>query len=220
MTKKLHTQYYSKDGTWLPGVTTILNEWSEGYKALANWQIKQTKLGNNADAVGKHAADIGTCAHYLVYCHVLGIQPNLDQFSKEVQGPAKICFRGFKKWERQHKPIYLFTELEVVSNRFMYGGTIDMGVIVDGSFGILDIKTGGAYTKHRAQLVAYGMAWVEMWNEFITDDYITALDMPEYYLLQLNKNKVGFSYHVLGGLDVEWKIFTKCNDIYQLKKEL
>jgi len=228
MNTKQHTCPPFKDGEWLPGVTTILNEWSEGYGAISGWQLKQANLGNDPKEVSRFAMLKGTCVHYLVDCHIMGIKPDLDGYPASVIKPAKIGFRGFKKWEKLVKPTYLFTELETVSNQHGYGGTIDIGAIIDGEFGILDVKSGGTYTKHRLQLAAYGESWWEMaveWFGLASRDSLDYWDIkekwyPEFHILQLNLNKVGYTFHTLGSLDTEWQIFQRLLEIRNLKKSL
>jgi len=219
MSTKLHTQYANKNGQWLPGVTTIINEWSEGYKALANWQIKKVKEGEDPNLVARHAADKGTCAHYLIYCHILGMEPDTSSYAPDVLKPAKVALRSYKKWEKVCNPTILFTELEVVSEEFQYGGTIDLGLFYDGEFGVLDIKTGGTYTKHRLQLVAYVVALVEMLSEIcFVDNW--GFRHPNFHLLKLHTESVGYEFHTLTALNIEWEIFKHLRAIYDLKKQL
>ena len=104
---KAHTRYYTKDGKQVPGTTTVLNLLNK--PQLVKWANNLGLQGIDSSKYRDKAADIGTCAHLLVQCHLSGEKPDLSLFSKDTIDQAENALISFFEWEKSHeiKPIEL-----------------------------------------------------------------------------------------------------------------
>lgn len=151
---RAHTRYELEDGTRVPGATTVLSILAK--PALIPWA---NRLGLQGIDVGKYVdelADAGTCAHYLIECHLGGIEADLAPFSDEQVGLARNSLSKFFEWEEQNKPEVVASELPLVSEKYGYGGTIDLIAVIRNRLEVVDFKTAkGLYPEHAHQLAAY-----------------------------------------------------------------
>lgn len=150
---KAHTRY-EIDGVQVPGTTTVLSVLAK--PALVPWA---NRLGLQGIDVGKYVdelADAGTCAHYLIECHLGGIEPDLSPYSGEQISLARNSLAKFYEWEEQNKPEVVASELALVSKKYGYGGTIDLIAVIRKRLEVVDFKTAKAlYPEHAHQLAAY-----------------------------------------------------------------
>ena len=93
---RAHQRYKLENGTIVPGVTTIIGShlgWNKN--ALIAWARKEALAGNDPNKVRDHAADIGTCAHYLIECYFKNTEPDMSEYSALVADKAENCFIAF-----------------------------------------------------------------------------------------------------------------------------
>jgi len=139
---------YDVDGVWYPRVTKIVDIKSKPqlYKFYA-------EMNNFAasEAVKNKSADEGTKIHEVVEQILLGQSPTLDP---EI-APAIEAFTDFFHQKHiQADPDYI--EKRVANHDEKYAGTIDAVALIDGKFGVLDIKTSKAiYRDYNLQTSAY-----------------------------------------------------------------
>lgn len=200
--------YRNADGKRLKGVTTILNVLNK--PALVGWAYKQGKDNLPLYESRDKAANAGTLAHSFIEHHLKGLpEPSRDGLPKDVIDKAESCFLAFLDWERAHQFGMVQSELSLVSEIYQYGGTIDIGAIVN-ELGIVDIKTSkGVYFTMQVQISAYG----NLWNEHFPDRPIKG-----YHLLRLG-DQGDFAHHYWPNLDKEWEVFKACLTIQRILDE-
>lgn len=210
--KSAHTKYYVNKKK-VASVTTIIGNnlgWNKG--ALIGWSRKMALSGQDPNVIKKEAASIGTLTHKMVENYILEKPINTFIYSEEDIAKATVGFKAFLDWEKIVKPIYLNTEIQLVSKEFLYGGTIDLIVDVAGHIGILDLKTSNnIYKEHIIQLAAYRNLYTENHGPV---DYCA--------ILKLDKVTGKFTYHFITNekLDKAFEAFEYCLKLSQLKEEL
>lgn len=209
---KQHTVYKDGSGKRVPGVTTITGVLNK--PALVNWANNLGLQGIKVSAYVDDLATIGTLAHYMVQCHIEQRIINPDNYTPNQIVSATRCFDKFLRWEKQHEVEYIFSEKQLVSDKLKVGGTLDIFAKVDGVWMLLDIKTCKAiYSDHYLQ-VGGGYSLLLEENLIPYEDVCIiriGRDDAEGAEAEVKKvpNVVGYQ-----------KLFKKCNEIYQLKKEL
>ena len=124
--------------------------------ALVAWANRLGLQGIDSTKYVDELADAGTCAHYLIECHLGSIEPDLTSFSDEQIGMARNSLSKFYEWEAQNKPEVVASELGLVSEKRRFGGTIDLIARIRNRLEIVDFKTSkGLYPEHVYQLAAY-----------------------------------------------------------------
>lgn len=201
MKTKAHQRYKTKDGAIVPGATTIIkNNLGWNKQALLGWMRREALRGNDPYKMRDKAADIGTIAHYLCECDAKGIKPDLSEYAPADVEVAENCFLGYLDWKKQHNAKIVKTELQLVSEKYKFGGTIDTICTINGGELVLgDIKTSsGIYPTHKIQVAAYYNLALE-----------TGYDLKEAFLLHFDK-KGNFAVHKIRELDYYWEIFKDC----------
>ncbi|MEW6016458.1 MAG: hypothetical protein AB1760_00125 [Pseudomonadota bacterium] len=208
---KAHTTYRLADGTRVAGTTTVLAVLAK--PALVKWA---NQIGLQGVEVGKYVdalADIGTLAHALITHDLGGPAPDLAAYSPEAIDKAENAFIKYLDWRKQHNVEPVFVERPLVSEKFRYGGTLDVYAHIDGAPAIIDIKTSKRiYSEHIHQVAAYRQLAVE--NGF---------DVDHVRILQVGRtDDEGFTERVvsLAELRRHWQIFRCCLTIYRLQTEL
>ena len=206
---KIHTVYKAAGGKRVPSVTTILGVL--GKPALIHWAWKMGCDGLDYREVRDDAASVGTLAHYLIMCHLKGIEPDASEYSEQDVNRAENCLIKYWDWEKGHKIEPILVETPLVSEEFGYGGTIDFFGNIDGQPTLVDHKTGKAiYDDFFFQLAAYEQLLAEAgYNWEVTKILRIGRDEDE-----------GFEERSVGKLDKQWEIFLACKKIYELKKEI
>jgi len=209
---KAHQRYRSKKGFIVPGVTTIISQLDK--PALVPWAWKLGMEGIDYRKVTQQAADIGTITHKLIECFLLGQNPGpLDEFPLRSVQQAQVAFHNFEEWWTQQGFETVGAEIQLVNEKYLYGGTIDNVARrkADNRYIVLnDVKTSKAiYPEMIVQLAAY---W-RMWDSVHPDQKISAAN-----IIQLNKETGAIAFHpILGDLDTEWQIFQHLRDLYELR---
>jgi hypothetical protein len=159
-------RYKLADGTVVPSVTTILGRF-KNCGPLMHWAWKEGCEGRNYRETRDKAAGIGTLAHALVEHQWRNPNEEFDwepvkaQYSAEDIEKARKAFGAYEEWARQTNLQVVEGEMPLVSERYKFGGTMDM-VLLGGKRAIGDVKTsGGIYGDYLAQIAAYGLLWDE-----------------------------------------------------------
>jgi hypothetical protein len=206
---RAHTKYRLKDGTLIPGVTTVLGVLAK--PALIKWANNLGLQGIDSNKYVDAAARIGTLAHYLVECHLAKTEPVLDDYSKSEIDQAENAFLKYLEWEKQHDVRVVFSEIPLVSEIYGYGGTIDCYASIDGKPGLLDFKTGKAiYNEHLIQLAAYK----QLLNE---GDHI----VDSVRIIRIGRTEdEGFEEKQVYNLSKHWELFRHLLEVYKLQKAI
>lgn len=148
--------YTLKDGTKVPGTTTICGAYKDS-GGLIHWAWNQGKKGLDYRETRDKAGDIGTLIHAAIEARLNGealIIPTPPEGLK--------AFNAFLEWERQNKIQIIEQEVQLVSEEFKYGGTLDAVGRIGDQHVLLDWKTSkGVYKNYLLQLAAY----TRLWNE-------------------------------------------------------
>lgn len=211
MKTKAHQRYKTKDGTIVPGVTTITGILDK--PALIYWAWDLGMKGIDYKKFKDDKADIGTLAHDMIICHLLGTTPNLDDYTKNQIGQAENALISFFEWENGKNIQVIHAEKALVSEEFKYGGQFDILAVIDGISTLLDIKTGKAiYPEMVIQLAAYDQLINEQINGVVKSAKILRVGRDE---------TEGFDVRdFTDKLTPAWRIFKHLLGIYQLRKEL
>ncbi len=212
--------YHTKDGTRVPGVTTIVGRFKDS-SALMFWAFKQGKLGKERlYEEAETAADIGTVAHELVEASIRGdlttpkFQEILAQLpDEEAQKRARGAYGAYCAWVEQSKLIIVEQEIPLVSEQYRFGGTPDAIGEIDGNLCLVDWKTSNSvYQDYLIQLAAYK----QLWEENNPERPITS----GFHLCRFSKEHGDFAHHFFPTLDEGWRMFELLREAYDIDKQL
>lgn len=208
MSTKIHQVYKNKNGIAVPGVTTILGMLDK--PALLHWAWDLGIKGEDYRKVRDKAGNIGTIAHYLIECHVNKLEPDLSEYSPKNVETAQMAFEAYLEFAAKNDVVIISTEMQLVSNKYNYGGTIDCYCKLNGKYALLDFKTSsGLYPEMRCQVSAYE-------NLLLENGY----PVEEVHLLRIDKEKGEFHHHRIDNTKKEWTLFKLLAKAYPLKKAI
>src|SRR5689334_12895584 len=120
-----HQRYYSADGEWLPGVTTIVRVLGFNTDVLVRWANREGLEGKETGKIKDETAAIGTLAHHFVECLLANKEPDVRDYSDNQIQRASYALRGFHEWLKEHELNVHLVESRLVSEQYRFGGTID-----------------------------------------------------------------------------------------------
>ncbi|MEK7193532.1 MAG: hypothetical protein AAB652_01965 [Patescibacteria group bacterium] len=139
---------YIIDGVWYPRVTKIIS--IKAKPALLRFYGEAVNFRAAQNVTEKSAAE-GTLVHEAAEAILLGKDPEVDLSIK----PSIDAFRIFFE-ERNIQSAPEWVERRIFHTDHRYAGTIDALALIDGKFGVLDIKTSqGIYRDYNLQTAAY-----------------------------------------------------------------
>ena len=208
---KAHIRYKTKDGSIVPGVTTVLGLLNK--PALVRWANNLGLQGVDVSKYVDDKADIGTLGHLLITDALQGIKTDTSDFTKKQIDRAENCALSFWEWEKEH-PIReaIIVETPLVSEAHRFGGTLDLLVKINGTQELIDLKTGsGIYPEHLYQVAALKVLLEE--NGYQVDK-CRVLNIPR-------AETERFAEQVLTPQDLKvgWEIFFHLLNIYYLRKK-
>jgi hypothetical protein len=212
--------YQLKDGTKVPGTTTIIGRFKES-GGLLQWAFKQGQSGKrHLYEEAEKAADIGTCAHAMVEMRINGktddeIDAYLATSLPDVSATwrARSAFRAYEAWAKNFSVRIIAQEVQLVSETYKYGGTPDAIGVVGNALCLLDWKTSNSvYTDYLIQLAAYR----HLWEENNPEQPITG----GFHLLRFAKEHGDFAHHYFPNLDNAWRQFLLFREAYEIDREL
>lgn len=214
--------YRLRDGTEVPGTTTITNRFMDK-SALLHWAFKQGKSGarslyqKSADAL-----DIGTVVHGAAELALKGRPHDEIEAYIRVSLPdeamrtnALKAYEQFSEWRSTFRVSAYKQEISLVSERHRYGGTLDIMANVGNELGMVDLKTtstGKPYPDHLVQLAAYKGLWDE--------NYPTERLTGGFHLILLPKNGSKFAHYYYPQLRKAWSTFILYRQAYDMDREL
>lgn len=202
--------YQLKDGTRVPGVTTILGRFKEA-GGLIHWAWQLGKEGKDYREVRDEAASAGTMAHEAVEAFIRGL-PVKFEGPEETVAKARKSFEAFHEWADRSQLRADKTELPLVSERYRFGGTFD-AILVGGKRAMGDWKTSNSiYPEYLCQVAAYGI----LWEENFPDEPITG----GYDLIRFDKTYGDFTHKHWDELESAKRAFLLMRELYELDKEL
>lgn len=184
-----HPVYRSADGTRLPSVTTINKLLSiGGNEGLLYWANQLGLEGKTLEDGRKTAADVGTLAHAAVEASLKNQPFDIEALGLTDEQATMVvsCLAEWERWRARSRLNIVASEVSLVSERMLYGGTLDCIAEIDGQLSVLDLKTGGAiYPEMLMQVSAYG----ELWKE------ARGGEIQEYHLVRVGKADASFHHH-------------------------
>ena len=205
--------YHLKDGRRVPGTTTVINRFKDS-GGLIYWAWSEGKAGRDFRETSKTAADAGTLAHAMVEAHIKKLpDPALDGIPDEIKIKATSAFLAYMEWEAQSKLEILETEIQLVSEKYEFGGTPDAIGYLNGKLSVVDWKSSNAvYADYLIQMAAYKQLWLE--------------NRPDYpvhggfHLCRFSKEHGDFAHHYFPNLDEAWEQFVLFRRAYDIDKQL
>ena len=159
---------YEIDGAWYPRVTKIID--IKAKPALYRFYAEMNSF-NEGEAIKKQSATEGTLIHEIVEQILIGQSPVIDPSI----APAIEAFLELRE-NRNIQVDEQFVEKQIVHFDERYAGTLDALALIDGKFGVLDIKTSQAiYRDYNLQTAAY-MAAVQNEHKNIQTRWILRID--------------------------------------------
>src|SRR3989344_3058525 len=142
------------DGVWYPRVTKILDIKSK--PALDNF-FKEMGSFESAEEVKNKSAEEGSLVHEVAQKLLTG---------RDVEIPLELtsAMQDLLLFNEERKMVLdpEHIERQIWSRSHRYAGTVDALAIIDGKFGVLDIKTSpGFYPEYNLQTAAYVTALKE-----------------------------------------------------------
>lgn len=160
--RKAHVIYKAADGERLPGTTTIVGL---RHKDLTGWAFR---LGQDNPALSSirdytdDLARIGSLVHHYAECTLKGITPDTDDWTANEIKAASPAFRKFEDWLKGKRIKVLMSEGVLTSEKYRYGGTIDIYAEVDDVPVLIDLKTGkNIYREYFYQTSGYAQLLIE-----------------------------------------------------------
>src|SRR3989344_5299909 len=124
---------HERDGLWFPRVTRILDVKK---KPALEIFLKEVGSYDRAEDIKNKSAEEGTLVHEVVQKVATGVAVKVPP---EI-APAVRAYEEFSAARGiEMHPDYI--ERAVTSTRNRYTGTVDALALIDGKFGVLDIKT-------------------------------------------------------------------------------
>ncbi|MEK7187398.1 MAG: hypothetical protein AAB691_00960 [Patescibacteria group bacterium] len=162
---------YTIDGAWYPRVTKILS--IKAKPALYRYYGEAASYKAAQDVTEKSAEE-GTLVHEVSQAILLGQNPEVPVSIK----PSIDAFKAFLVEKNiQTSPEYI--ERRIVHYDHRYAGTIDAMALIDGQFGVMDIKTSqGIYRDYNLQTAAYMDALKHEFN--LQNRWILRIDQIQF----------------------------------------
>jgi hypothetical protein len=204
-----HQKYHTKDGILVPGVTTVLGVLAK--PALVPWA---NKLGLQGIEVGKYVdslADVGTLCHNIVECYLTKKEVDYSDYTPNQRTLAEGAAKKFFDWEKKNKFVFIKSELQLVSEKYFFGGTCDIYCELDGKKTLIDIKTSKAcYSEHFTQVAAYKILLEE-----------NGYPVEEAKILRIGREEAeGFDIKDIPMIDVHAEKFLACLRVLQINNKL
>jgi len=206
---KAHIVYKLKDGTRVPGTTTITGVMDK--PALVYWA---NNIGLQGIDVRKYVDELsitGTLAHYMVECHLTGKTADMADYTPNQIDLAENAVLKYFEWEKGKTIEPIGNEMALVSQKHRFGGMCDFYCNLNGVPTLIDFKTCKAlYNEHFTQVVAYA-------NLLTQNGY----QVGDVRILRIGREESeGFEDRKVSNIDLHWKRFLVCRELYELNKKI
>ena len=223
---------YSANGILIPSVTGITGVMDK--PALIGWAVKETVgyikdmwtpgreyTQEQIDSIlldskkarfrkSEKAKTIGTNAHdwieRWIKARTLGIKPpELPEYP-----PVLRAVNSYLTWESKNEILYMSSERRVYSMQYMYSGTVDIIMEINGDIVVADLKTSKAiYPEYFIQCAAYA-------NAINEED---GTDIKEISIIRIPKD--GKDVEIVFSEDIQYLmgVFRACLAIWRWKNQ-
>lgn len=207
-----HTKYFVNEKR-VSSVTTIIgNNLGWNFYPLLNWNLKLVRQGLDPKEELKSAGRTGTLAHNMIEQFTIGGRvQNLDNYSPLEISQAKQAYYNYLDFAEAYKPEIIHSELQMVSEKYKFGGTCDAVAKVNNKLMILDWKSSNSlHSEHKIQISAYAKMYEENTGERIKGALIVRLDKE--------KKEYEVEHLKIKDLNWGWKIFKLLLKIQENKR--
>lgn len=158
---------HEEGGLWYPRVTAIceiiakpgMEKWLADSGSYEGMMQKRRKILDWGSAIDKVTKSI------------------FKEESPEINPIINPSIGAFLNWFKKHKIKLFAADKKVVSKKHFYAGTTDIIAEIDGSFGILDVKTSSNFwDEHFVQTAAYCQAFNEEEPKKVKTHWILRVD--------------------------------------------
>ena len=210
MKVKAHTRYMVENKR-VAGVTTVLGVLAK--PALIPWANRMGLKGIDTTKYVDETAQIGTLAHEMVMHYFEGTECVTDDYSRNQINLANNSLKSFYSWVDEHDINPILIEEHMTSDKYRYGGTIDLFCNLDGIDALVDFKTGkGIYSEMFSQVAAY----VQLLKE-------NGHKPKKFKIVRIGRDpSEGFEERSVSAKELKdyWSIFYYCLKLYELKKKI
>ena len=208
---KIHSPYYTSDGTRVSGVTTVLNVIAK--PALIYWAWDLGIKGIDYKVFRDELGDVGTLAHEMILAHIQKRKVDTGEYGKRLIDMAKNAFKSYLAWEKQHTLKPLLMEKKLVSEIHRFGGRFDYLGPVDDVLTLMDFKTGERL---------YDNIWYQMAGyDILLRELFPKLAPKQFMLLNIGRSEnEQFEQGTKQDLKLDTEIFMAALKIYQTEKRI
>ena len=202
--------YTLKDGTKVPGVTTVLGLRAKPF--LIEWAFKlgreHPELNSTRDYTDD-LANIGKAAHAMIAGELTGVPPDLSDFTANEIKAAEIPLEKFRAWASGHSITVHASEEVVVNEEDRYGGCLDVLATIDGVLTVIDIKTSKSiYPEFFWQVAAYAEAKKKL-----------GADIKSIRIIRVGRNEgEGFEDQARASWSNEFNAFMALRTLYDIER--
>lgn len=146
--------YITESGNYVPSVTTILDAYPKG-AAYYEWLKKN---GEDSDSIRDEAGRRGSVVHDMTERYDRGEIIDLLNANGDISVKLNewAMFERYVDFTKRFKPDIELIEVNYISDKLGYAGTVDRVINLNGKKLLLDIKTSNAiYPSYWLQLAAY-----------------------------------------------------------------
>lgn len=208
---KAHQRYYV-NGKRVVNASGPANLLDPG-EGLRMWYYYKGIDGENPQEIFRQSGKRGTLAHTIIEKEWGGPEPDYENYSKADIESAENAVLSYYEWAKDHTLEPILIEGQMVSEKYMYGGTCDFYGKLDGKLTLIDLKTSsGIYENYYYQLAAY-------WNLLVENEY----KVEQVAILRVGREEdEGFEFRVIPMeiLKIAWQVFRLLLKIYYLKKKV
>lgn len=168
----LDTRFYLTDsGNYVPSVTTVL----DCYPKPPSFYDWLKKVGEEADTIRDEAGERGSTVHKLTEMYDEGIEVELinpETGKIDYKLAEWSMFERYVEFRRRFAFDVIFSELNLISDKLGFAGTLDRVIKFNGRNLIIDIKTSNSlYDHYWLQMAAYKQLLAEVQPELKIDGY-------------------------------------------------
>lgn len=146
--------YRTESGSFVPSATTILDAYPKS-AAFYDWLKKH---GENSDDIRDEAGRRGSTVHELTELYDQGLEVSLMDANGFIGYKLMewAMFERYVEFRSLHQFTIIQSEMNIVSNKLGYAGTLDRLIEMNGENILIDIKTSGSiWPSYWLQLAAY-----------------------------------------------------------------
>jgi hypothetical protein len=179
--------------------------------ALVNWANNLGLQNIKVDAYTDLLASIGTIAHETIRGILKGVDVTFEDYSQSEILAAQVPVEKFKAWYKAHSVEVILCEQPLVSEKYRYGGTLDLYAKINGKLTLLDWKTGANfYKEHFIQLSA---------NKQLLEE--NGYKVEETMLVGVGRTEgEGFHELYVGGMAERFEQFQALLKVYDIDKRM